>query len=89
MGRGLGNLQRDILATVAASARPLSTGDIRRALALPATPASRASLSRALRRLVERRELVALQPEVARSGRGYLYARPMPRRLHRTRVEAR
>jgi hypothetical protein len=76
MGRGLSDLQIDILATVAASARPLSTGDIRRALGLPATPASRAALSRALRRLAERRELVVLLPGVARPGWGYLYARP-------------
>jgi predicted transcriptional regulator len=76
MGRGLSDLQMDILAAVAASDRPLPTGDIRAALDLPATRASRAALSRALRRLVERRELAALQPEVARPGWGYLYARP-------------
>jgi hypothetical protein len=75
MGRGLSGLQRDILAVVAAAERPMSAGDIRQALDLPATPAGRASLSRALRRLVERRELVAWVTGVARPGRGYLYTR--------------
>jgi DNA-binding Lrp family transcriptional regulator len=76
MGRGLSKLQRDILAVLAASARPLPAGEIRRALGLPASPSGRAALSRALRRLAERRELVVLLPGVARPGRGHLYARP-------------
>ena len=83
MGRGLSDLQRDILDTVAASGRPLSAGDIRAAMAIPSTPASRASVSRALRRLVDRQELVALVPEVSITGRGYRYARHRPDRRAR------
>lgn len=75
MGRGLSDLQRDILATVEASENPLTAGDIREAMALPGTPASRAALSRSLQRLVQRKELVALVSEVAITGRGYRYAR--------------
>ena len=74
MGRGLSDLQREILATVEASSNPLTAGDIRDAMGLPSTPASRASLSRSLRRLVERKELVALVAEVCLTGNGYRYA---------------
>lgn len=75
MGRGLSDLQREILATVEASSDPLTAGDIREAMGLPSTPVGRASLSRSLQRLVQRNELVALVPEVCITGKGYRYAR--------------
>lgn len=78
MGRGLSQLQKDILAVVDAAQRPLAAGRFLDALDLPRTPAGRAALSRALRRLVVRKELDALITQAALSGRGYVYARHDP-----------
>lgn len=80
MGRGLSDLQRRIRVVVHKAVAPVAAGEILDARALPKTPAARASMSRALRRLVERRAIDALGTEVARTGRGYLYAPHDPAR---------
>lgn len=71
----LSELQRGILAVLPdASGRPICSGEILKRLDAPATAATRASLSRALRRL-EQRGLVYRGAGWFRPGRGYLYTR--------------
>jgi hypothetical protein len=81
MGRGLSQLQKDILAVIDASGQ-IVAGDLFVPLLLDKTPANRSAVSRALRRLVERKEIDALVTGVALSGRAYRYARHDPSRWH-------
>jgi hypothetical protein len=87
MGKGLSPLQVQVLEVLSGFptvkrtashvvltnyARPV---DILRALHRPLTPASRVSMSKALRRLCERDEIARLQSQLANVGNGYRYAR--------------
>jgi hypothetical protein len=87
MGKGLSPLQVQVLEVLSGFptlkrtaphvvltdyARPV---DILRALHRPLTPASRVRMSKALRRLCERDEIVRMHGQLASVGKGYRYAR--------------
>ncbi len=74
MADHMSNLQSRALDAIAASDKPLVAGEILDAMGQRKTPATRAALSRALRRLAEKRHIDRLITEVALSGRGYRYA---------------
>ena len=67
-------LQSRALAAIAASDKPLVAGEILDAIGQHKTPATRAALSRALRRLAQNGHIDRLMTHVALSGCGYLYA---------------
>ena len=76
MGKGLSPLQRDILAAL--EAQPpgwVPAKEIFEALDLERTPSNRAAVSKALRRLCDRKLIEWGQGEVMSPGKGYLYRR--------------
>ena len=72
----LSKLQRGILSVLPdADAHAIGSGEILRRLDAPVNACTRASVSRALRRLAERGLVLVLVTELCRPGRGYLYRR--------------
>jgi predicted transcriptional regulator len=80
MGRGLSPLQKDILSVLTAKHGWTLPRDIIARLELPATNATRASVSRALHRLCERGLVVRAFAGRVCQGHSYLYmaGRPAP-----------
>lgn len=76
-GAGISRLQKGILQALASEERPVAASTILARLSdLPPSPSQRASLSKALKRLVSRGMVVSYHPEIMRPGKGYLYALP-------------
>ncbi|SKA26415.1 MarR family transcriptional regulator [Consotaella salsifontis] len=80
MGRGLSTLQRDLLMVLQEYPKPGNYGpkfarprDLIAALGLENTAATRAAVSKALRRLAERDLLTVYRAEVRLQGNGYRY----------------